>query len=69
MSLKGYKEQLGYIKQDVKDLEKYTGKGEYEEIPYIINNIKDEIECIEDEMDEVESQIDDMKCNIEKLEG
>lgn len=69
MSIKGYKEQLGYIKQDIKDIEKYIDREEFEEIPYIINNIKDEIEYIEDEIDGVEAEIDELKCNIEKLEG
>lgn len=69
MSIKGYKEQLKYIKDDIKDIEKYIDREEFDEIPYIVNNIKDEIECMEDEMDDVESEIDDLKCTVEKLEG
>ena len=68
MSLKGYKKMLGYIKQDIKDMERFIDKEQYGELVYIINNMKDEIECIEEEMEEVNLHVEDLCMEIENME-
>ena len=69
MSIQGYKEQLKYIKEDIKYIDKLIDREEFDEISHIVSNIKDGIESMEDEVDEVEHKIDEIKCNIENLEG
>lgn len=67
--LKETKKQVKYLKEDVSRIEKFIDKEEWQEIQYVLEDIKDEIECMEDAFDEIESEIDAVKCSIEKMEG
>lgn len=69
MSIQGCKDYVEAIKEEIDNIKKYFNREEFEEIPQLISNLYDEIDCLDFEIEEIEKKKDEITLSIEKMEG
>lgn len=69
MSIKGCRGQVRHIKMCISGIEKCVRNEEYDNMPSILSDMKNEVECLEDEIDETVKQAGDIRLSLEVLEG
>lgn len=60
---------IKYLKEDIYTLEKLIKKEKYQELQYVLEDIKDGIDCIEDTFTEFENKIKEIESKVEDMEG
>lgn len=69
MSIKGCKEYIESIREDVSNIKMYADREEYEELPRLIESIYDEIDCLDCEVEGIVQKMDAITLTLEKMEG